>query len=514
MARQLTPGEIFAGFRVQRTLGAGGMGAVYAVEHPRLPRMLALKLLTADAADPAAAARFSREAEIIARLDHPGIVTVVDRGVERGTPWIAMQLVDGQDCTRALRANGPMPVEVASRVVGEVASALDAAHRSGVVHRDVKPANILLTRPQPGEPTRAVLTDFGISQAGDANLTAITGALGQSMATVAYAAPEQLSGRPVGPRSDQYALACTAVCLLTGRPPFEGDPVPLALNHLHADPPSVRERRPDLPAEVDPVLRRALAKDPQQRYRDCASFARELTQALAPQPVGGASPAPAAPARDGSARRWVWPAAAVATVVAIGAGVLLWDRDGEAGRAGITTSATSGATTSSTSATSTTGSGTTTTGPGAELALWSQAQPVLALWPQLLPQEPTSRGYQGMVCAPTTEQSAAATVAFRFKLECAAREEGFGKPSIDVDLLSYAPGEAARALQALSPPNWVPILTAAGRTVRAYHFNDPAEGTWILLVYTDEQRRDHHFQVGGKDRTYSQLYDWIRAAPF
>lgn len=510
MARQLTPGETFAGFRVQRTLGAGGMGAVYAVQHPRLPRMLALKLLTADQADPAAAARFSREAETIARLDHPGIVAVLDRGVEDGTPWIAMQLVDGQDCTRALRAHGPMPVEVAARVVREIAAALDAAHRSGVVHRDVKPANILLTRPEPAEPSRAVLTDFGISQVADANLTAITGVLGQSMATVAYAAPEQLSGQQVGPRSDQYALACTAFALLTGRPPFEGDPVPLALNHLHAEPPSVLERRPELPVEVDPVLRRALAKDPAQRFTDCGSFARALTEALVPPAAGGATRAPTGPAGAGSGRRRLWVVAAMAAVVAVGAGLYQSGVGRSTGPAGATTAATSDA--AGTSQVTTSGSATSTDAQ-AELALWSQAKPVLALWPQLLPQEPRGRGYQNMVCTPTSEPSAAATVAFRFKMGCVAREEGFGKPSIDVDLLSYAPGDAQRALDALSPPPWVPILTGSGRAVRAYHFDDPAEGTWVLVTFTDGERRDQHFQIGGKDQSYSQLYDWIRSAP-
>ena len=163
---------------------------------------------------------------------------------------------------------------------------------------------------------------------------------------------------------------------------------------------------------------------------------------------------------------------------------------------------------------------TTTTSAGAptsppEEAIWQMAQPALALWPELLPNGPQAKGYDNMICTPTTTPPASSTVAFRYKLQCAARANGVGKPTVQVDVLSFESGRAAAALQALSPPQWVPLVPplASGHDVRLYHFEDPVDGTWVLVEFTAADRRDYQVQVSGKGMSYSQLYDWISAAP-
>ncbi|YAL83943.1 serine/threonine-protein kinase [Dermacoccaceae bacterium W4C1] len=492
MEQDLRPGEEFAGFRVRGRLGAGGMGAVYAADHPRLPRLVALKILTTDAGDVAASARFRREAETIARLDHPNIVSVLDRGTYRGRAWISMQLIDGQDCARAVGAEGPFAVERAATIARDVARALDAAHLAGVVHRDVKPANILLTRN--GGDERAMLTDFGIASGGEQD-QAITGVLGSSMATIAYAAPEQLAGRGAGARSDQYSLACTIFGLLTGHPPFQGSSVLTAQAHLNAPVPSVRAERPEIPVATDRALARAMAKDPAERFDHCSDFAL----ALRPQAATGAAP------ESSERARW-WPRVLIAgTAAAVAAGGVLVA--GQVRSSGDSPSPIVGSSTSAASPT------TTDTAAQAEQALWRQAAPALALWPQLLPSGPTSRGYQNMVCTPTDEATAATTVRFDYKLQCVSRPDGAGKDTVEVELLGYPAGDAAKALDALEPSQWVPVRTGAGRTVRLYHFTDPVEGTWVLVHNPDGERQDYHLQVSGEGLNYSDLYDWVAAAP-
>ena len=284
-------GEAFAGFTILRVLGAGGMGTVYLAAHPRLPRQDALKVLpTQWTADPQYRARFLREADLTASLSHPNILGVHDRGEYDGQLWISMDYVGGTDASRLVREhhrNG-LPVGEALEIVTAVASALDYAHQRGLLHRDVKPANILLD-PQA---QRIFLADFGIARLIDdpAGLTATNMAVG----TMAYAAPEQLRGEPLDGRTDQYALACTAFDLLTGAPPYvDSNPAVVITKHVAAPVPSLGERRPEL-AVLDPVLARAMAKSPADRYPSCRDFARELS-ALASPPSGHVHQSPPAP---------------------------------------------------------------------------------------------------------------------------------------------------------------------------------------------------------------------------
>lgn len=274
-------GASFAGYAIERRLGRGGMGAVYLARHPRLPRWTALKLLNEDLfSDHELRARFEREADLVARLDHPNIVTVFDRGAVDGRLWISMQYVDGIDAA-AVDAR-TLPPDRAVQIVGKIAEALDFAHGRGVLHRDVKPANILLERASDGR-ERVYLTDFGIARAlGDAGRLTRTGSF---TATLSYASPEQLTGAPMDGRPDQYSLACTLYWLLTGSVPFGSEhPALVIQGHLQHRPPPVSALRPGLPAGLDPVLERAMAKVPAERFASCAAFAAAARHALAAPP--------------------------------------------------------------------------------------------------------------------------------------------------------------------------------------------------------------------------------------
>lgn len=278
MAQALRPGQFFAGYAIERQLGQGGMGSVYLARHPRLPRLTALKLLNRELFfDNEIRARFEREADLVAQLDHPNIVTVFDRGIEADQMWISMRYVDGTDA--ASIAPGALPATEALRIVGETAKALDHAHGIGVLHRDVKPANILIARHG-----RVYLTDFGIARLRDDN-THLT-QTGTFTATLAYASPEQLSSSPMDHRTDQYSLACTLFWLLTGSPPYSAaNPATVIQGHLMATPPSVSARRPGLNPALDHVLAKAMAKHPGDRYTSCREFAEAATHALGAPPV-------------------------------------------------------------------------------------------------------------------------------------------------------------------------------------------------------------------------------------
>jgi serine/threonine protein kinase, bacterial len=284
-------GEMFAGFTILRVVGAGGMGTVYLAAHPRLPRQDALKVLPPQwTADPEYRERFLREADLTASLSHPNILGVHDRGEHDGQLWISMDYVGGTDASRLVREHHPqgLPAGQAVEIVTAVASALDYAHQQGLLHRDVKPANVLLDQ----KAQRIFLADFGIARLIDdpAGLTATNMAVG----TMAYAAPEQLRGEPLDGRTDQYALACTAFDLLTGAPPYvDSNPAVVITKHVAAPIPSLGERRPELSA-LDPVLARAMAKAPADRYASCGDFARELSYALNP-PSGHVHRAPPPP---------------------------------------------------------------------------------------------------------------------------------------------------------------------------------------------------------------------------
>ena len=281
----MAEGESFAGYTVVRLLGVGGMGEVYLARHPRLPRNDALKVLPRSVTgDGEYRARFEREADIAATLWHPNIVAVHDRGEFDGQLWIAMDYVDGTDAAELLRSypHG-LPQRDVLEIVTGVADALDYAHQRHLLHRDVKPANILLARLESGE-QRILLADFGIARWED-DASGLT-QTNMTVGTVSYAAPEQLMGRDMDGRADQYALAATAYHLLTGAPPFQhSNPAVVISQHLTAQPPSLAARRPEL-ANLDPALRRALSKEPADRYERCADFADALARHISMPSAG------------------------------------------------------------------------------------------------------------------------------------------------------------------------------------------------------------------------------------
>ncbi|MFL0243264.1 protein kinase domain-containing protein [Mycobacterium sp. SMC-17] len=272
-------GEVVSGYRIEGVLGQGGMGTVYRVANPSLPRSDALKILSAELSrDDTFRARFEREAAVAATLDHPNIVAVYARGqTESGQLWIAMQYVAGTDASDHLARENMTPVR-AVRIITEVAKALDYAHRRGIVHRDIKPANFLLAPDAHGDEERVFLADFGIARALDdaAHLTTD----GTVMASVAYASPEALAGNAVDYRADIYSLGCSLYTLLTRKSPYGGLPggVPAIVTaHMQAPAPRATAIVPGLPHAIDAVIAKAMAKDPAQRYQS----ARELAEAAA-----------------------------------------------------------------------------------------------------------------------------------------------------------------------------------------------------------------------------------------
>ncbi|MVU78232.1 protein kinase [Nocardia sp. ET3-3] len=277
MVEQLRPGVIFAGYQIERLLGTGGTGEVYLAHDRDLPRFVALKLLNSVAGDDGESRqRFLREANIIARLSHPNIVTIYARGEEQGRQWLAMAYVDGSDLAAEL-LTGPLEPQRAAAITADVARALDYAHDAGVLHRDVKPANILLTA-QPRE--WALLSDFGIAQSSN-EVRGIT-ENGEVMASFQYTAPERFHGEArVDRRADVYSLGCTLFAMLTGAPPYADADLPrLIYGHVSAPVPSVRALNPALPATLDSILARAMAKNPRHRFATCTELATSVTAAL------------------------------------------------------------------------------------------------------------------------------------------------------------------------------------------------------------------------------------------
>ncbi|MGX1807458.1 protein kinase domain-containing protein [Nocardia sp. NPDC055321] len=275
----LNSGDVFAGFTIERLLGQGGMGSVYLARHPRLGRLTALKLLNRELfADREIRARFEREADLVAQLDHPNIVEVYDRGSENEQLWISMQYVDGVDAASVNVTQ--LPPERAVQIIEGVAAALDYANSMGVLHRDVKPANIILARAVAGHGERVFLSDFGIARLRE-DSTHLTQA-GMFTATLAYASPEQMTGAPLDHATDQYSLACALYWLLIGMGPYDSPhPTELIRGHLQLLPPPVSLRRPGLTTAMDAVLTRAMAKRPTDRFPTSTDFAKAARRALA-----------------------------------------------------------------------------------------------------------------------------------------------------------------------------------------------------------------------------------------
>ena len=300
-------GAIFAGFRVQRVIGSGAMGDVYLAEDIRSGDEVALKVLRAELTeDERFRRRFEREGAIAIRLDDPGVARTIAAGEADGRLYLAMAYVEGSNLREILRSDAPLDLERALALVAQVADALDAAHRAGLVHRDVKPANVLVTGARGDE--RTLVCDFGLARhvSSVSSLTSDRGFVG----TIDYVPPEQIEGGTVDRRADIYSLGCLLYECLTGTKPFERDSeLAIVFAHLNDPPPKATERRPELPEAFDEVFAKALAKAPDDRFDSC----RDLVQAARAASRG--EPLPRA-----RGRRLLALAAAIVVVAAIAAG--------------------------------------------------------------------------------------------------------------------------------------------------------------------------------------------------
>jgi serine/threonine-protein kinase len=344
-------------YRIQRKLGAGGMADVYLAEDQELGRRVAIKILNSrHGNDDQFIERFRREAKNAAALNHPNIVSIYDRGEAEDTYYIAMEFLDGRTLKELIVGRGAAPINVAIEYARQILSALRFAHRHGIVHRDIKPHNVLVD----GE-GRVKVTDFGIARAGTSQMTET----GSIVGTAQYLSPEQAKGGEIDPRSDLYSLGVVLYELLTGKTPFDGEtPVEIAMKHLSTTPKPPSALRPDVPPELDMVVMRALAKNPDERYQSADEMEGDLervargakvsattvdtaTQVLrrpaaaaaaasataatmiAPSPAAAAPP-PAVVAEeeeyqeDGGRPIWPWLVAAGFIIAAIVAGFFVW----------------------------------------------------------------------------------------------------------------------------------------------------------------------------------------------
>src|SRR5579875_500673 len=272
MATDPRIGKVFDGrYLIERKLGAGGMADVYLAEDQELGRHVALKLLNArHAHDEQFVERFRREAQSAAGLNHPNIVSIFDRGYAEDTYYIAMEYLDGRTLKELIVRNGPTPIPIAIDYARQVLAAIAFAHRHGVVHRDIKPHNVVV-----GKDGRLKVTDFGIARSGASQMTEA----GSIVGTAQYLSPEQARGAPVDPRSDLYSLGIVLYEMLTGKVPFTGDtPVEIAMKHLSQVPEPPSELRPEVPHDLDAIVMRALAKDPDQRYASAEEMDADLAR--------------------------------------------------------------------------------------------------------------------------------------------------------------------------------------------------------------------------------------------
>ncbi len=290
--------EQIGGYRVLRLLGRGGMGEVYLVGHPRLPRQDALKLLeTGFSRNDEFRRRFEREADLLAPLRHPNIITLYDRGDCGGRLWLTMEYVAGTDASRLLKERGALPFDLTVQIIEGTGAALDYAYSEyGITHRDVKPANILVEFDRHGRLKAVKLADFGIAKAvGEA--TSLT-STGSTVGTMSYLPPEAIEGRGVDNRADIYSLGCSAFQMLTGTLPFAASSIPaLMMAHVAQPVPSITERNPALPKYLDVVFAKVLAKNPNDRFQSCHEFVSVLRSAGPDQRTHVPLPARQAPTR-------------------------------------------------------------------------------------------------------------------------------------------------------------------------------------------------------------------------
>jgi hypothetical protein len=280
MIGELGPGATLAGYRIESVIGRGGMGVVYLAEDLRLSRKVAIKLIAPGlSSDTRFRERFLREAELTASLDHPHVLPVYGAGETDGQLWTAMRYVEGEDLDRLLVREGPLAPARAVELARQIGEALDAAHARGLVHRDVKPANVLVAPVASGE--HCYLTDFGLARAREDE--PLAPASPHLSGTVAYSAPERIAGRFVDGRADVYSLGCMLFECLAGEPPYaRRRPSATLAAHMDEEPPSVWLLRPQLPEEIDAVVAKALAKDPRERYASCGELTEAARVALAP----------------------------------------------------------------------------------------------------------------------------------------------------------------------------------------------------------------------------------------
>src|SRR3954452_23366234 len=336
---QLSTGTTLGGYRIDAIAGRGGMGVVYIAEQLALGRRVALKVISPELADdPGFRERFKHESRIAASIDHPNVIAVYEAGEVDGLLFLSMRYVEGTDLRELIRDAGRVPTDRAARIIMQVAAALDAAHARGLVHRDVKPANVLIAA---GEADHAYLTDFGLTK----HLASASGLTntGQWVATADYVAPEQIQGETIDARTDVYALGCMLFQMLTGEVPFPRDSqVAKIYAHLSEPPPHLDYTSIALPAELNDVVRRAMAKAPADRFPSAGDLRRAALGAIEQRPLdqpersvatGTAAPAPASGQESAAATRqqpqprrrtpsWL-PAAAAGAVVALIAGVAI-----------------------------------------------------------------------------------------------------------------------------------------------------------------------------------------------
>jgi protein kinase-like protein len=275
---ELSDGDEFAGYRVERRLGRGGMGILYLAVEPGLERRVALKLIAPEAADDEVfSRRFAEESRIAASIEHPNVVPIYAAGEEAGVPYIAMRYVAGADLARRLAREGRLSPQVAVELIAQIGNGLDAIHAAGLIHRDVKPANVLLSGDDGAD--HAYITDFGVAR----NVSTESGLTqtGRFVGTLDYVAPEQISGGEIDARVDVYALGCLLFKLLTGEVPFpkEGDAARL-FAHLNDPPPAPSLYVPEVSMALDDVVIRAMSKSPNDRYPSAGDLGRAAQAAL------------------------------------------------------------------------------------------------------------------------------------------------------------------------------------------------------------------------------------------
>jgi serine/threonine-protein kinase len=271
----LSPGSIFAGYEIESVVGVGGIGTLYRARQVRLDRPVALKLVAPEmASDPVIRERLRREARTIAALDHPNVVPLYEAGEADGTVFIVTRWVEGTELGTLIQTEGGLDPARAARTAAQIAAALAVAHEKGLVHRDIKPSNVIMTSED-----HVYLTDFGlVKRAGTAaGLTAVD----QMLGTVDYVAPEQIEGSEPDARGDVYSLACVLFEMLAGEPPFGAQKGGMAKMwaQVNAEPPALRERRPDVPPALEDLVRRALAKAPDARP-SAAAFRTDVLAAV------------------------------------------------------------------------------------------------------------------------------------------------------------------------------------------------------------------------------------------